>query len=83
MSKIEEINSLNKAPVFNASNTGYMALTGLSLTTASAMVKNKSINKLHKPAAYITTGLTLLHLGIVLHNHKVWKEQQKKFDKTV
>ena len=43
--------------------TGYSAAAGFALTAASGMSKSKEFRKTHKPFAWITAGLTLLHIG--------------------
>lgn len=80
MSKIQSINSINNKPLLSANNTGYAALTGLVLTTGAAIVKNKNVKKFHKPLAYLTGVLTLLHLGTILHNRNEWKKKQKELN---
>lgn len=79
MTGIQGINTANNKPFLRAGNTGYTALIGLGLTTASAMTKNKSVKQFHKPLAFLTAGLTLLHLGVILHNRREWERKQKEF----
>ena len=79
MAGIQPIKSTNKKPILRANNTGYAALTGLALTTGAAIVNNKTAKKCHKPLAYITGALALLHLGVILHNQNEWKKKQKEF----
>ena len=78
LSGIRPINSTNKKPFLRSDNTGYAALTGLCLTTASAMTKNKSVRKCHKPLGIITAGLTILHLGTILYNRYQWQKKLKE-----
>ena len=68
----------NNKPMLRADNTGYMAVAGMCLTAFSALPKNKSVRKLHKPFAFITAGLTLLHLGTVIHNRLAWQKAHKE-----
>ena len=75
MSGITGINFTNNKHILRADNTGYAALAGIGLTTASAIIKSKSINKMHKPLAFISAGLTLLHLGVIIHNRNEWKKK--------
>ena len=79
MPGVDSLSLTNKKPMLRTENTGYMALAGLGLTTASAIIKNKSVRKYHKPFALITAGLTLLHFGIVVHNRIEWQKKQKEF----
>ena len=52
-------------------STGYSATAGLCLTVTSGMSKNKTIRKTHKPFAWITAGLTALHIGLIeYYNYK-------------
>ena len=41
----------------------------------SAMIKSKSIRKSHKPLAFITFALTLLHLGTAIKHRQEKKKQ--------
>ena len=77
MTGIQPINSTYKKPLLRADNTGYAALAGLALTTGAAFIKNKSIKKSHKPLAFVTGALTLIHLGVILNYQNKWKEQNK------
>ena len=79
MSGIQPIDSTNKKPLLRADNTGYAALIGMGLTSASIMIKNKSIRKYHKHLGIITAALTLLHLGVILKHKRDWKNKQKEF----
>ena len=79
MPSVESVNLTYNKPILRAGNTGYMALAGMCLTTVSAITKNNSIKKYHKPFAFITAGLTLLHLGVVIHNRLEWQKKQKEF----
>lgn len=77
MVSIQPINYTNRnKTVISPMNTGYAALGGFCLTTASAMVKSPKIKNLHKPLAFITAALTFLHLGCVLQHHADRKNQQ-------
>ena len=72
MVNIQPINTIQTSTnkrILNPKNTGYAALSGMFLTTVSAMVNSKQIRKSHKPLAFITAALTLLHLGITLKHH--------------
>ena len=51
--------------------TGYGATVGFCLTAISGMSKNKTIRKTHKHFAWITAGLTALHIGLIeYYNYK-------------
>ena len=80
MPTIQKVNSTVQKPFLRADNTGYTALGGLVLTGITAAVKNKSIRKLHKPLAYITTILSFLHLGVILYNRNEWKKKHETID---
>ena len=75
MPTIQKINSSTQKPLLRADNTGYAALGGFVLTGATAVVKNKSIRKLHKPLAYIAAILSFLHLGVILYTRSEWKKK--------
>jgi len=79
LSGVQPINQTNNKPILRAGNTGYAALISLGLTTVTPFIKNKSAKKMHKPLAFITTCLTLLHVGTVIHNKLKWKKKQKEF----
>ena len=52
-------------------STGYASTVGLCLTVMSGISKNKTIRKTHKPFAWITAGLTALHIGLIeYYNYK-------------
>ena len=70
---VQTTNTYNK--ILNPRNTGYAALGGMCLTTVSAMIKSKSIRKSHKPLAFITFALTLLHLGTAIKHRQEKKKQ--------
>jgi cytochrome b561 len=56
--------------------TGYASCAGLFCTAITGISNNKCIRKAHKPLAYITGFLTLLHLGLVEYMHYYWKHKQ-------
>ena len=78
MTSVQPINAVQTAntynKILNPRTTGYAALGGMCLTTVSAMVKSKPIRKSHKPLAYITAALTLLHLGTTIKH----RQEKKK-----
>jgi hypothetical protein len=74
MTGVQGVNAAQNKPLLRGSNTGYMALAGMGLTTAAGICKNKTAGKYHKPLGYITAALTLLHLGVILHNRNEWKK---------
>ena len=78
MGNIQPINTIQtntNKKIINPKNTCYAALGGMCLTTLSAIVKSKQIRKKHKPLAFITAALTLLHLGTTLIHHNEKKKQ--------
>ena len=80
MSGVQSINAITYNKHFlRADNTGYAALVGMGLTSASMMTKSKFARKCHKPLAYTTVGLTLLHLGVITYNRLEWERKQKEF----
>jgi hypothetical protein len=81
MSGIQSVHPSQTKPLLRGTNTGYMALTGMGLTVAAGVCKNKTVKKCHKPLGYITAGLTLLHLGIVLHHKNEWKKKLAESEK--
>ena len=51
--------------------TGYAAAASLVVAVASGAIKNKNIKKVHKPFAWITAALTILHIGLIeYYSHK-------------
>ena len=70
MTTIQNTNqAIARKPLLTARNTGFMAMGAMGLTCATAMVKNKKAWKMHKPLAYISATLALLHLGTAVHNN--------------
>lgn len=75
MTSVQKINSsqtLSK-PLLTPKNTGYAAAGAMLITTARAFTKAKPITKTHKIWGLITTGLTLLHIGVVEYLHHKYK----------
>lgn len=64
--------------ILNTRNTGYAALAGMCLTTASAMIKSPKVRKYHKPLAFVTAALTLIHLGMAEYHRMQWKNFKMK-----
>ena len=73
MTKINKINNSQK-PILTPKNTGYAAAGALLLTTTRAFNSSKPIKKSHKFLGYITTLLTLLHIGLVEYLHFKYKK---------
>lgn len=61
--------------IITPKTTGYAATAGLGLSIYSAVSKNKGIRKSHKPIAYITAGLTAIHIGLVEYYHHKYKHK--------
>ena len=76
MTKINSINQTNqyKKPLLNPKNTGIAAGVAMTIMTLRAFSNNKSIKKHHKLFGYITTGLTLLHIGTLEYLHHKYKK---------
>lgn len=74
MTTIQPVNT----KILNTRTTGYVALAGMCLTTASAMIKSPKVRKSHKPLAFVTAVLTLIHLGIAEYHRMQWKNMKMK-----
>jgi len=57
--KTEKIQSA----IITPKTTGYAAAAGMGLSVLSA--KNKNLKNFHKTSAYVTAGLTFLHIGLI------------------
>ena len=57
--------------------TGYSAVSALGLTMLSRFSKNKNLQKTHRPFAWLTVGLTLLHVGLIEYMHHKYKKGAK------
>ena len=49
--------------------TGYAAAAGLGLAVWSGISKNKTFKKTHKPFAWASALLTILHIGLIEYYH--------------
>lgn len=56
--------------------TGYVSAAGLGVTVLSGICSNKTVKKAHKPLAWATAGLTLLHIGLIEYYHYKYKHKQ-------
>ena len=63
--------------------TGYTALGGIGLTLLSGTAKNRTIQRYHKPLAYISLILTAFHVALTEYLHRQWKNKAvlNKIDK--
>ena len=71
-----KIQSVNK--IITPKSTGYAATVGLGLSVWSGISKNKTLRKKHKPLAYITAGLTAIHIGLIEFYHHKYKKNVTK-----
>ena len=55
-------------------NTGYAAAGAILLSTTRAFSKSKPVTKTHKFLGYLSTILTLLHIGVVEYLHYKYKK---------
>ena len=55
--------------------TGYAAAAGLGFASLSGLTKNKSLKKMHKPFAIISSALTLFHIGLIEYYHYKYKSK--------
>lgn len=60
---------------FNPKVTGYAASGGIALTILSGVSKNRTISKMHKPLAYVSLFLTLVHILLVEYNHYIYNHK--------
>ena len=72
-----KIFSISNNKYITPKTTGYASATGIALTLLSGITKNKSFRKSHKPLAYLSTGLTALHIGLIEYNYYNWKKTNK------
>jgi len=64
---VQNVSSINmqgqkKGSLFGAKNTGYVAVAGLALATATSFSKNKTVHKSHKTFAVIALAAMLAHI---------------------
>lgn len=62
--------------IITPKTTGYAATVSLGLATASGISKNKTFRKAHKPLAYVTAALTLLHIGLIEYYHYKFRKNK-------
>ena len=62
--------------IITPKTTGYAATVSLGLATVSGISKNKTFRKAHKPLAYVTAALTVLHLGLIEYYHHKFKNNK-------
>ena len=57
--------------------TGYTAAAGMGLSILSGLSKNKNLKKIHKPLAWSSAAVTLLHIGLIeYYNHKYFANKK-------
>lgn len=61
--------------IITPKTTGYSAAAGLGIAVISGAAKNKTLRKIHKPAAWAATGLTALHIGLIEYYHLKYKSK--------
>ena len=65
--KTEKIQS----SIITPRTTGYAAAAGVGITLLSGVNKNKTIKKIHKPVAWFTAAVSVLHIGLIeYYNYK-------------
>ena len=69
-----QISPVRQNPIITPKTTGYSATLGLGLAIASGISKNKSFRKAHKPLAYISAALSLLHIGLIEYYHHKYRK---------
>ena len=70
--KVSKISS-----IITPKTTGYASAAGLCLTVLSGMSKKRLIYRAHKPLAFLTAGITALHIGLIeYYHHKYSKHKQ-------
>ena len=69
--------SISNNKYITPKTTGYAATTGIVLSMLSGVTKNKAFRKSHKTLAYISTGLTAIHIGLIEFNNYKWKKSNK------
>ena len=74
MTTVKKIENNYKKPILTPRNTGYAAAGALLITTARAFSSAKPITKSHKILGFISTVLTLLHIGLIEHLHHKYKK---------
>ena len=71
--KTEKIQS----SILTPKTTGYAALAGMGMTVVSGISKTKTLRKTHKPFAYLTGILSLLHVGLIEYYHYKYKKKSQ------
>lgn len=66
-----------QSTIITPKTTGYASAVSLGLAVYSGVSKNKTIRKTHKPLAWITAGLTILHIGLTEYYHYKYKSSKK------
>ncbi|MBR6127467.1 hypothetical protein IKQ21_07270 [bacterium] len=58
-------------------STGYASAVGLAVAAVSGISKNITLRKIHKPVAYFSAILTIIHIALIEYNHFAWKHKDK------
>lgn len=69
-----KVSPISKNSIITPKTTGYGATAGLGLSIASGISKNKSFRKAHKPLAYFSAVMTLIHIGLIEYYHHKYKK---------
>ena len=60
-----------QSSIITPRTTGYAAAAGIGTTMLIGFSKNRVLKSFHKPAAWFTTGVTVLHIGLIeYYNYK-------------
>jgi len=64
-----------QANILTPKTTGYVAAVGLGLSVWSGVVRNKPLNKVHKPLAFLTVLVSIFHAGLTEYYHYKFKDK--------
>ena len=67
--KISPINQ-----IITPKTTGYSATLALGMATISGISKNRNFRKAHKPFAYLSAALTVIHIALIEYYHHCYKK---------
>lgn len=69
-----QVSPIKQNSILTPKTTGYSATVGLGLSIASGVSKNKNFRKAHKPLAYFSAVMTLIHVGLIEYYHHKYKK---------
>ena len=75
MPSIEKINPNYQKPFFNTTNTGYAALSAISVTAVSSIIK--PAKKYHLFFGIISIAASFLHLATILNYKRQYKNNKE------